>query len=330
MEKFKALVVSNDSDGKFNSEVGEKTFQDLPEGEVLVRVFYSSLNYKDALSASGHKGITARFPHTPGIDAAGVVESSKDSRFSVGEEVIVTSYDLGMNTSGGFGQYIRVPGDWVLRLPTGLSLRDSMILGTAGLTAAIALDLLLEHGLKPENGAILVTGASGGVGSLGVALLNHCGFEVTALTGKAKARDFLEGLGATGIIDRKDFMELKDRPLMKASFQGVIDTVGGELLSRAIRSTESYGCIACCGLVLSDQIQTSLMPFLLRGVALVGVESGHYPMQERERIWSKLAGEWKIKALAKVSREVELEDLPEEISKILEGGQIGRVLVRVD
>ena len=330
MDKFKALIVAEDSDGKFNMEIGHKAFQDLPEGEVLVRVSYSSLNYKDALSASGHKGITNRFPHTPGIDAAGVVEKSSDPRFSVGDRVIVTSYDLGMNTSGGFGQYIRVPADWVLALPSGLSLRDSMILGTAGLTAAIALDLLLEHGMRPENGSILVTGASGGVGSLAVALLKHCGFEVTALTGKSQAREFLMNLGARVVIGREELMDLKDRPLMRASFQGVIDTVGGELLSRAIRSTDSYGCIACCGLVLSDHFQTSLMPFLLRGVALVGVESGHYPMEARKRLWLKLSTEWKLDDLTKIAREIDLEGLPAEIHKILEGLQMGRILVRID
>jgi len=330
MEKFRALIVSENSQGKYEANVGWKTRKDLPPGELLVRVSYSSLNYKDALSASGHKGITRTFPHTPGIDAAGVVEESQDPRFSPGEKVIITSYDLGMNTSGGFSQFIQVPADWALPLPSGLSLRESMILGTAGLTAAIALDLLKEHEITPEGGPILVTGASGGVGSLAIALLKKCGYEVVALSGKKDAVSFLEEIGAQKVIGREELMASKDRPLMKALFQGVIDTVGGEMLSRAIRSMESYGCAACCGLVLSDQLEVSLMPFLLRGVSLAGVESGNYPMDKRKRLWLKLSSDWKIEHLGKICREVSLEELPAEIDRILSGAQIGRVLVRID
>ncbi|MBT3783522.1 alcohol dehydrogenase catalytic domain-containing protein, partial [bacterium] len=221
-QTFKALVVRENANGKFLMELCDRSIEELPPGELLIRVAYSSLNYKDALCASGNKGITRKFPHTPGIDAAGTVEESQDSRFSPGDKVIVTSFDLGMNTDGGFSELIRVPADWAVMLPSGLGMRESMILGTAGLTAAISHEILRDHDLDERGGPILVTGASGGVGSISVALLSTLGFEVIALTGKEEAGTFLEGLGASQVLKRDEFLELKDRPLMKSSFQGVV------------------------------------------------------------------------------------------------------------
>ena len=328
-ESFRALVVRERDNGVFTRAVETRTVDDLPAGDVLIRVHYSSLNYKDALSATGNKGVTRRYPHTPGIDAAGVVTHSTSLKFARGDEVIVIGYDLGMNTDGGFGEYIRVPGDWIVKRPAGLTLRESMIYGTAGFTAALCINALIKHDVAPESGEILVTGSTGGVGSTAVAILAHLGYTVVAVTGKAEAADFLKGLGAAEIISRDEAIDGSGRPLLKGRWAGAVDTVGGDMLTTAIRAAQYGGVITCCGLVASPKLETTVLPFILRGVSLVGCDSGNTPMPLRQAIWQKLATEWKVDALEQIVTERTLAELDPEIDRILAGGQTGRVVVNL-
>ncbi|KAB2891835.1 MAG: YhdH/YhfP family quinone oxidoreductase [Desulfobulbaceae bacterium] len=323
---FTAMVVEEGPDGKFTRHIREKIVDELPRGDVLVRVCWSSLNYKDALSASGNRGVTRKYPHTPGIDAAGIVEESNNERFVPGDRVIVTSYDLGMNTDGGFGQYVRVPADWIIPLPTGIDLRESMILGTAGLTAAMSVDALSSH-LGPDRGEILVTGASGGVGCMAVAILAGLGYRVCAASGKDPA--FLLNIGANEVIGRAEVDDTSGRPLLKSRWAGVIDTVGGNILSTAIRSTLPQALVTCCGNVASPDLQLTVFPFILRGVSLVGIDSQNFPLSERTVLWQKLATEWKPQGLDAMAREVQLAGLDAEIESILQGRQKGRIVVRL-
>jgi putative YhdH/YhfP family quinone oxidoreductase len=327
---FRAMVVREVGEGQFRRSIESRELADLPAGEVLVRVHYSSLNYKDALSATGHRGVTRSFPHTPGIDAAGTVEESTSNRFQPGDEVIVTSYDLGMNTPGGFGQYIRVPEGWVVRLPEGLSLRECMIYGTAGFTAALSVGKLEGQGLTPDRGEVLVTGATGGVGSIAVGILSQAGYPVVAATGKLDAVEFLKELGAAEVIHRDDILDGSGRPLLKGRWAGGVDTVGGEYLAGALKAAQYGGAIACCGLVASPDLPTTVYPFILRGVSLLGVDSQECPMDTRRRAWQRLANEWKLECLERLATERPLGELDGEIERILQGEQRGRVVVNLD
>ncbi len=327
--RFRALWITEQPDKTFTRALVERERADLPQThDTLVRVRFSSLNYKDALSASGNRGVTRNYPHTPGIDAAGEIVASADPALSPGQPVIVTSHDLGMNTPGGFGQYIRVPAAWVVPLPDGLSLHDSMAYGTAGLTAALCLRRLQAHGVMPEFGEVLVTGATGGVGSLAVATLAALGYSVAAVTGKSDAADWLKALGARAILSRAEATE-NTRPLLKERWAGVIDTVGGEILATALKSTKRDGCVACCGLVQSAQFPATVFPFILRGVTLTGVDSVEIPSALRRQMWANLAGPWSAgpAALAAIARDVALDELAPEIDTILRGGMRGRVVV---
>jgi len=325
---FKALIAEKSGDTYIQS-VKERTISDLPDHDVLVKVHYSSLNYKDALSATGNKGVTKEYPFTPGIDAAGVVEESSDDRFKDGDEVIVTSYDLGMNTPGGFGQYISVPGDWIVPLPAGLSIKESMMIGTSGLTAAIGVEKIIKQQIGPADGKVLVTGATGGVGSFAVGLLSQLGYQVIAATGKMDQADFLNSLGSAEVIHRDEITNIPDKPLLSGRWIAAIDSVGGEMLDAVIRQTEHNGVVACCGNVLGHKLHTNVLPFILRGVSLMGVDSGIALMTDRMRIWKLLAKEWKPKFLHKLYRVTELNNLPEEIEQILQGNQVGKVLINV-
>lgn len=327
-QTYKALVVTEENDGSFTRKIKTRDISSLPDHEVLIKVHFSSLNYKDALSATGNKGVTQQFPHTPGIDAAGVVEESQDNRFAQGDEVIVTSYDLGQNTSGGFGEYIRVPGDWVVPLPNGLSLRESMIYGTAGFTAAYGVYKLKHNEIKPDQGKVLVTGATGGVGSLAVAILAKENYTVVAATGKADQYAFLESLGAAEIVDRDSVYPESDKPLVSGKWVGAIDTVGGEMLDAVIRQTKHNGTVACCGNVLGHDLNTSIYPFILRGISLMGIDSGMCLMPMRKKIWKLLATDWKLDIPDEIARECTLDDLEEEIQRILEGRQVGRIILK--
>lgn len=327
MSDFRAFRVEKSVDG-YLGRVANVALSALPEHALTVRVAYSSLNYKDALSATGNPGVTKSYPHTPGIDAAGTVVETQDERFRVGDEVIVTSYDLGMNTPGGFSELIRVPAEWALPLPPGLSLREAMVLGTAGLTAGLCLEALLGHGLEPGQGPVVVTGASGGVGSVAVALLAKLDFETLASTGTEAAHGWLRELGAAGTIPRSELAEASERPLLKARFAGAIDTVGGEPLSNLVKSLKYRAAVAACGLVAGPQLSLTVFPFILRGVSLFGIDSAECPMEERARVWEKLAGPWKVD-MTPATREVNLDEVSVVIDEILAGQTQGRVLVRV-
>jgi acrylyl-CoA reductase (NADPH) len=325
-QTFKAMVVSETIEKKFVREVTQKALSELPGGELIVEVKYSSLNYKDALSASGNKGVTRKYPHTPGIDAAGLVVDSTTKAFGAGEEVIVMGFDLGMNTSGGFGEYISVPSGWAVKLPQGLSLRDSMGYGTAGLTAALCLLRLMAGGLNKDSGEVLVTGATGGVGSIAVAILAKLGFNVVAATGKANETEYLTQLGAKAVISREEANDTSGRPMQKGRWAGVVDTVGGNILATALKSAKYGGLVAACGNAMSADLSVSVFPFILRGVSLLGVDSVEIPMRARQMAWNKLAGEWSVD-LARIVSEVSLDALSPEIDKILKGGVRGRIVV---
>jgi putative YhdH/YhfP family quinone oxidoreductase len=320
------MVVSETADQKFIREIRQKELSDLPAGELLIEVKYSSLNYKDALSASGNKGVTRKYPHTPGVDAAGVVATSSTAQFGAGDQVIVTGFDLGMNTAGGFGQYISVPASWGVKLPQGMTLKESMGYGTAGLTAALCVMRLMAFGLSKDSGEVLVTGATGGVGSVAIGILAKLGFNVVAATGKTDEKDFLTQLGAKTIISRDEANDTSGRPLQKGRWAGVVDTVGGNILATAIKSTKYGGLIAACGNAMSADLAVSVYPFILRGVSLLGVDSVEIPMSTRLRTWQKLAYDWKLDLSGFVS-ECALEELSPKIDLILKGGIRGRVVV---
>ncbi|MDH3774849.1 MAG: YhdH/YhfP family quinone oxidoreductase [Deltaproteobacteria bacterium] len=327
---FKAMVVQEKTDGTYTRRIAEKSLDDLPAGEVLVRVHYSSLNYKDGLSATGHRGVTKNYPHTPGVDAAGVVEESLSEAFQPGDEVIVTSYDLGMNTPGGFGQYIRVPAGWVVPLPENLSPKESMAYGSAGLTAGFCIFKLQEHAITPERGEILVTGATGGVGSFAVAMLAKIGYQVVAVTGKIDEKQFLIDLGAKEVISRDAATDISGKPLLKGRWAGVVDAVGGEILSTAIRATKLHGAVTCCGNVASPDLPINVYPFILRGISLVGIDSQSFPMTFRRQTWEKIATDWKLDNLDRQTSVCSLEELDSEIDLILAGKQKGRVIVDLE
>ena len=326
--EFRALV-SSEIDKKFISEVKTRKIEDLPEGKVLIKVNFSSLNYKDALSASGNKGVSRNFPHTPGIDAAGIVELSEVDRYKKGDEVIVTGYDLGMNTSGGFSQFIRVPEEWVVLKPAEISLSESMALGTAGLTAGLCVRKLLNHGIKPEMGKVFVTGATGGVGIVAMMLLSKLGFEVTAITGKMDSKELLMEYGASEVASRQDFDQKLLSPLQKSIFVGGVDAVGGDVLSNLLCSTSQRAAIACCGMVNGTDLNTSVFPFILRGVTLYGVDSAETELSIKEEVWKNFSNDWKLNELENNIKEIGLSDLPKEIDTILKGQQIGRIRVKL-
>lgn len=327
--QFRALQVQELADGSFRREIVQRSTDDLPPGEVLIRVLFSSLNYKDALSASGNKGVTRTYPHTPGIDAAGIVEESSSPDFGPGDSVVVIGYDLGMNTPGGYGEYVRVPAGWVSKLPPQMNAFESMMLGTAGFTAAMAVEALQWHEVMSHQGPILVTGATGGVGSIAVALLAQLGYEVTAATGKLQETSFLQALGARTVVQRDELVDTSPKALLRERWAGVIDTVGGPLLASAIKAVRIGGSVAACGNVASPRLETTVFPFILRGVNLLGIDSANYPIERRRALWQKLAGEWRIEVLDRLAREAPLNQLDREIQRILEGKLTGRVVVAV-
>ena len=322
---FKAFTVFENEDGSFKSEIISKSIDDLPPGDVLVRVDFSSLNYKDALSATGNKGVTKKYPHTPGIDAVGIVEDTSHSSFKIGDQVIVSGYDMGQNTAGGFGEYIRVPREWVALMPEGLTKKESIILGTAGMTAGLSLrELQKKNGI--EGKLAIVTGATGGVGCLAVKLLSQLGADVTAVTGKVDSEDFLKSIGAVEVINREQLAENFHQPLASGKWDIGVDVVGGEMLAGLMTCLKLGGSVACCGLVGGSTIETTIFPYILRGNSLIGIDSGNIPISEKEEIWMLFANEWKIE-LNDLSRTITLNELDQEIESILKGGQVGRVIV---
>ena len=319
---FRAFRVEKNDSG-FVRSVTQRDVEDLPDGEVLIDVQYSSLNYKDALSATGNPGVTRVFPHTPGIDAAGLVVASSDTAFAQGDAVVVIGFDLGMGTSGGFAERIRVPANWVVKLPDGLSARESMRIGTAGFTAAECVQKLEQAGMTPASGPVLVTGATGGVGSVAVKLLATLGYEVAAVTGKPQQHDFLRGLGATEFLTREEAAAGADKPMLAERWGGVVDTVGGDILFNGVKSLR-YGCsLAACGLVAAPQFSASVLPFILRHVNLLGVDSVQLPIAEKTALWSRLATTWKMD-LTDLEEVLSLNDLSAAIDRILAGEMVGR------
>jgi acrylyl-CoA reductase (NADPH) len=326
-KKFRALVVS-EVNGKFISKITERNINKLPSGDVLINVKYSSLNYKDALSATGNKGVTRKYPHTPGIDAAGVVSETSSNKFKVGDEVLVTGYDLGMNTSGGFAEYVRVPADWVVKLPIGLTLKESMIYGTAGFTAGLSLYKLKQNSEENIQGEVLVTGATGGVGSLAVAILSKEKFTVVASTGKKDKTEFLMKIGTREVISREEIDDKLGKALLNRRWKAAVDTVGGNILSTVIKQMDYRCSVASCGNTYSPELHTTVFPFILRGVNLLGINSAETPMDLRLKIWNKLANDWKPDCLNEICTECTLEQLNEKIDLILQGQITGRVVIK--
>jgi putative YhdH/YhfP family quinone oxidoreductase len=325
--QYKALVI-DELEGTFIPSIKMLNINGLPVGEVLIRVHYSSLNYKDALSATGNKGVTKKYPHTPGIDAAGEVISSENENFKAGDLVIVTGNDLGMNTAGGFGQYIRVPSEWVVKLPDGLTLKEAMIIGTAGFTAGISLTRLTEL-VKPADGKVLVSGATGGVGTVALCLLNKLGYQTTAISGKEIEFPFLKEIGATEILPRSNFEVVDKKPILSAKFAGAIDTVGGPILENIIKSLQPLGAVTTCGSVSSTQLNLTVFPFILRGISLIGVSSQNYPLNLRKALWNKLSNEWKPENLMGIYTEISLEEINSAVLNILQGKLKGRTIVKM-
>ena len=328
MAEFQAFEVSKTEAG-FERRIVKRNVDDLPPGDLLIDVRYSSLNYKDALSANGNPGVTRNFPHTPGIDAAGVVVESADPAFAVGSEVIVIGFDLGMSTPGGFGQRIRVPASWAAPLPAGLTLHRSMLLGTAGFTAALAVDKLEQFGLKPDQGPVLVTGASGGVGSVAVTLLATLGYEVVGVSGKPEQADLLRSLGAKELLSREAAAAGADKPLLAETYAGVVDTVGGDILFNGIKQLRYGGSLAACGLVASPAIPATVLPFLLRHVNLLGIDSVQLPIEEKRRIWGRLASDWSLdERLDSLEVTLSLDDLSDALDRIYAGAMVGRGVLK--
>ena len=327
MTSFSAFRVEKTADRQYPRSIAQRDTADLPAGELLIDVAYSSLNYKDALSATGNPGVTRNFPHTPGIDAAGTVAESAVAGFAPGDEVIAIGFDLGMNTAGGFAQKIRIPAAWAVPMPAGLTARTSMILGTAGFTAALCVHKLEAAGMSPDGGPVLVTGATGGVGSVAVKLLAKLGYEVHAVTGKAAQHDFLRSLGASTIVSREEAAAGSGRPLLRETWGGVVDTVGGEILVNAVKSLRYGMSLAACGLVASPDIPATVLPFILRHVNLLGVDSVELPLAQKAEIWNKLAGPWQLDGLEDLATPLTLASLSEAIDRILAGEMVGRGLV---
>ncbi|MCB5237468.1 MAG: acryloyl-CoA reductase [Niallia nealsonii] len=327
---FQAVVVDN-KDSNFSVETKQLGLEDLSAGEVVIKVHYSGVNYKDGLASTPDGKIVRSYPHIPGIDLAGIVVSSEDSRFKEGDSVIATSYEIGVSHSGGYSEYARIPADWIVPLPAGLSLKEAMIIGTAGFTAALSVQRLQDNGLKPENGPVLVTGATGGVGSFGVAMLSKLGFEVVASSGKKEAADYLISIGASNVIGREEVYNGKIKALDKQVWAGAIDPVGGESLAAIISKIVYGGSVAVSGLTGGGAVPTSVFPFILRGVNLLGIDSVYCPMEIRRKLWERIATDLKLEELSSfIYKEVSLQQLPEELPKILAGGITGRIIVAVE
>lgn len=330
MNTYQAIVAYKTAGG-YQCAKQQRALSDLPDNDVLIAVNYSALNFKDALSGQGNKGVTKQYPHQLGIDATGVVKSSRHASFKEGDEVIVTGYDLGMNTSGGLAELISVPSEWVIAKPKNLKMAESMLLGTAGLTAMLLVNKLLKAGVEKTQGPILVTGATGGVGSFAVAILADLGFSVTALTGKKAESDYLSQLGASEVLLRDDWLQKSPKPLLKAEFAGAIDVAGGETLAHILKCIKPEGAVACCGLADSADLPTSVLPFILRGISLCGVDSVEIPLKTKAKAWQHLAELshecWhKFEA---INTTISLDDVPQILPLFGQGKVRGHYRVKI-
>ena len=328
MQKFRAYRIFNE-DGKVASRFVDMSLDELDPGEVVIRTVYSGVNYKDALAATGAGKIIRRFPCVGGVDAAGIVESSSDERFKPGDEVVVTGYDMGVAHDGGFSECVRVPADWVVALPSGLTLFDSMVLGTAGFTAALAIHRLEQNDLAPDNGKVLVTGATGGVRSVAIQMLAQLGYHVVAVTGKDSEFEYLKMLGAKEILLRKDIDINSNRLLESAQWAGALDSVGGPMLSWLTRSMQQSGAIACFGNAGGTDLHTTVFPFILRGVRLIGIDSAATAMPLRKKIWGRLASDLRPKLLEQVAHPISFTQLPDAFQSMLQGKSRGRMVVKI-
>ena len=323
--EYKAYYVE-ENDGVFSSSIKELEIPEPNDGELLVSVSYSSLNYKDALCAKGVKGVAAFYPFVPGIDAVGTIAKSKSDEFKEGDKVICSGYKLGMNVNGGFGSCICVPSDWVVPLPTSMSDFEAMSYGVAGLTSAACIKSILDKGVI-DTLPLVVSGVTGGVGSVAAGILNKIGFSVTAITGKSSEETFLKQIGCEQILNRDEFLEGGVRPLDKTAFGGGVDTVGGDILAKILSQTAQKGSVACCGNVAGASFQSSVFPFILRGISLLGIDSAESSIELKKYLWEMLAGEWKLD-LSEQTKTIQLNELDSEIDKILDGLQIGRVVIK--
>ena len=326
---MKAFVVEKIGEKEFTSGIQDISTPKCEENEVVIKVTYSSLNYKDALSSIGNPGVTRKFPHITGIDVSGTIFESTSPIFKVGERVLVTGYDMGMNSNGGHAQYVKVPASWVARIPDSISDKEIMTFGTAGLTAALSVNELIENGIKPESGDILVTGATGGVGSIAIAILSKLGYNIVAISGKKDRIDFLKNIGANEVILREVFEENTNKPLLSEKYAGVIDTVGGQILANALKEVKYDGVVTCCGLTSSSQLNTNVFPFILRGVRLIGIDSVECKLEKKQAAWEKLASRWKINSLNTIVNEITLDEIKVAYEHLLSGKAVGRYVVKI-
>lgn len=324
---MKAYVVNKIEDKKFESGIQEIEIPSIEENEVLIKVTYSSLNFKDALSSVGNPGVTRVFPHVTGIDVAGVIEESNSSKFNKGDKVLVTGYDMGMNTNGGHAEFVKVPDSWVVNMPENITDKEIMTYGTAGLTAALSVNELLNNGIT--SGKVLVTGATGGVGSIAVSILSKLGFNVTAISGKEEKIPFLKELGSEEVILRKDFDVENKRPMGSEKYNGVIDTVGGNILAEALKVIKYDGVATCCGLTSSFELNTNVFPFILRGVRLIGIDSVEAKLEKKIHAWEKIASDFKIDNLDNLTNEITLDEVKKAYEALLAGKAVGRYLVKL-
>ncbi len=327
-ETFRCFLVRKPGKGAVEASVESRPLRELPPGDVLIRVQCSSLNYKDALAAQGHPGVVSQFPHVPGIDAAGVVEESDSDKFQPGDAVLCTGYDQGSARWGGWAEFVRVPAEWVVPVPDGMTIDETMVLGTAGFTAAQCVFSLEEHGVTPESGPVLVSGATGGVGSIALMLLAKMGYQVTAVSGKPERHDWLRSQGATDIITREEAVDDSKRPVLAPRWAGSVDTIGGQTLSTTIRSLKHRGCVAACGLVGGHELPLTVYPFILHGATLDGIDSAQCPYDRRIQIWNRLAGEWKLGDVPDFVSEITLDQIDDTVARMMRGETAGRILVR--
>ena len=324
---MKAYVVNKIEDKKFESGIQDIEIPSIEDNEVLIKVTYSSLNFKDALSSVGNPGVTKVFPHVTGIDVAGIIEKSNSSKFTKGDKVLVTGYDMGMNTNGGHAQFVKVPASWVINMPENITDKEIMTYGTAGLTAALSVNELLNNGIT--SGEVLVTGATGAVGSIAVSILSKLGFNVTAISGKEDKVPFLKELGAKEVILRKDFDVENKKPMGSEKYNGVIDTVGGNILAEALKVIKYDGVATCCGLTSSFELNTNVFPFILRGVRLIGIDSVEAKLEKKIAAWEKIASDFKIDSLDNLTNEITLDEIKEAYEALLAGKAVGRYLVKL-
>ncbi|MEJ7173991.1 acryloyl-CoA reductase [Staphylococcus caprae] len=325
VEKFKAFIVDQDENGKVSQEYKTLTKDNLPEGDVLIKVHYSGINYKDALAAQDHNAIVKKYPMVPGIDLAGTIEETNAPGFEVGDKVIVTSYDLGVSHYGGFSEYARVKSEWVIELPEGLTLEEAMIYGTAGYTAGLAIEKLEKAGMSIEGNEVLVRGATGGVGTLAMLMLDNLGYDVVASTGRKDVDNQLKELGATEVIDR--LPDNDDKSLASRTWQAAIDPVGGKNLPYIVKRLDNNGSVAVIGMTGGTEFESSVFPFILRGVSIIGIDSVFTPIKLRRRVWRRLARDLKPDQLHDIKHIISFEDIPDAIEKVINHENTGRIVI---